>query len=450
MRNAWAPEPGRPTWGIVLGDVVRAAALVSLLVAAATADGVAVAVFALVLGGTMVPRASGAPAWLDVGCSAVVLAAAWCAVAGLYERVEGLDLLVHAVATGALAALAHQVLGRVGVAVSPVRPRATAALTVVGLGALLAVVWELFEAVGHAFVDDGIYVTYWDTVGDLGAALLGSAATAWLVARAPVGAPAPATAAPPAAPAARPLPSVSVVIPARDDAPALERCLELLAAQTLPPLEVVVVDNASRDRTAEVARRAGAVVVHEPRVGIPAAAARGYDTARGDVVARLDADSQPGADWVHAVARRLADDPAADAVTGTGTFTDMRGGRWACALYLGTYYASTRMALGHTSLWGSCMAMRRSTWWAVRDQVERIDPEVHDDLDLAFALGPRRRIVRDRHLRVGVSARSLRYARRRRWERAIRTLRLNWAVAPPWERWRVRLGVVARSSAVRG
>ncbi|MFC8598546.1 glycosyltransferase family 2 protein [Isoptericola sp. NPDC057191] len=235
------------------------------------------------------------------------------------------------------------------------------------------------------------------------------------------------------------LPTVSVVVPARDDAVALERCLALLTAQTLPPLEVVVVDNASVDDTAGVARRAGAVVVHEPHVGIPAAAAAGYDTARGDVVARLDADSQPGPDWVRTVAERLAADPSADAVTGVGTFTDLRAGRWACALYLGTYYASTRMALGHTALWGSSMALRRSTWWAVRDQVERRDPEVHDDLDLAFALGPRRRIVRDRRLRVGVSARSLRHARRRRLARAVRTLRLNWSVAPPWERWREHL-----------
>ena len=168
----------------MLGDAVRAGALVSVLVAAATSGGVAVALFALVLGGSMVPRASGAPAWLDVTCGAVMLAAAWCAVAGLYERVEGLDLLVHAVATGALAALAHQVLTRAGVAVSPVRPRATAALTTAGLGALLAVVWELLEAVGHTFFDDSIHVTYPDTVGDLAAALLGSLAAAWLAARA--------------------------------------------------------------------------------------------------------------------------------------------------------------------------------------------------------------------------------------------------------------------------
>jgi len=233
---------------------------------------------------------------------------------------------------------------------------------------------------------------------------------------------------------------VSVVVPARDDAPQLDRCLALLAAQSLPPSEVVVVDNDSRDATAAVARRWGAVVVQEPQIGIPAAAAAGYDTARGDVIARLDADSRPGPDWVRAVATRMAADPDLDAMTGTGTFTDLRrGGRLACALYLGTYDVLTRLAVGHTPLWGSSMAFRRSVWWSVRDRVERIDPEVHDDMDLTFALGPRSRVLRDRAMDVGVSARSLRVARRRRMARAWRTLRRNWAMAPPWVRWRERL-----------
>ncbi|RIJ54999.1 glycosyltransferase, partial [Clavibacter lycopersici] len=68
-------------------------------------------------------------------------------------------------------------------------------------------------------------------------------------------------------------PTVSVVIPVRDDAGHLRACLQALAGQTVAPDEVVVVDNASRDDSAEVARLAGARVVHEPVVGIPAAAA---------------------------------------------------------------------------------------------------------------------------------------------------------------------------------
>lgn len=237
-------------------------------------------------------------------------------------------------------------------------------------------------------------------------------------------------------------PTVSVVIPARDDAPALRRCLALLARQTVAPLEVVVVDNGSSDDTAAVARAWGARVVEEPRVGIPSASAAGYDAAVGDVLARLDADSRPGPRWVERVARRMAD-PRLDAATGVGTFSDLPWGvrQVASAVYLGLYYLLTHLALGHTPLWGSSMALRRTTWEAVRGDVHRADPEVHDDMDLAFALGPTRRIRLDPFLAVGVSGRSLRGRAqlRRRLDRARHTLELNWAVQPPWLRWRDRL-----------
>ncbi|WP_291887684.1 glycosyltransferase family 2 protein [Cellulomonas sp.] len=240
-----------------------------------------------------------------------------------------------------------------------------------------------------------------------------------------------------------PLPSISVVVPARDDADALARCLQLLAEQTVAPHEVVVVDNASCDSTRLVATAWGARVVVEERIGIPAAASTGYDEARGDVVARLDADSRPGPRWVERIGVRMRDEPALEAVTGVGTFDDLPPvvGTAAAVVYLGAYYGLCHLALGHTALWGSSMAVRRASWLAVRTAVRREDPDVHDDLDLAFALGPHRRIRLDRGLVVGVSSRSLRGSAQwcRRWARAWRTLRLNWESTPPWARWRVRV-----------
>lgn len=240
-----------------------------------------------------------------------------------------------------------------------------------------------------------------------------------------------------------PVPSISVVVPARDDADALARCLALLAEQTVAPDEVVVVDNASSDATRQVAAAWGARVVVEPHVGIPAAASTGYDEARGDVIARLDADSRPDRRWVERIGARMRDEPDLDAVTGVGRFDDLPSvvGTAAAVVYLGAYYGLCHLALGHTALWGSSMAVRRASWLAVRTAVRREDSEVHDDLDLAFALGPHRRIRLDRRLVVGVSSRSLRGSAqwRRRWARAWRTLRLNWASMPPWARWRVRV-----------
>ncbi len=55
-------------------------------------------------------------------------------------------------------------------------------------------------------------------------------------------------------PAADP-PLVSAILPARDEEAYLAGCLESVCAQTYPRLEVLVVDDRSRDRTGEIARR---------------------------------------------------------------------------------------------------------------------------------------------------------------------------------------------------
>ena len=89
----------------------------------------------------------------------------------------------------------------------------------------------------------------------------------------------------------RPAPCLSVVIPVKDDADLLERCLTALDRQVVPALEVIVVDNGSTDHSVRVALRHGARVIVEATPGIAAAASAGYDTARGDVVVRCDADT---------------------------------------------------------------------------------------------------------------------------------------------------------------
>ena len=54
--------------------------------------------------------------------------------------------------------------------------------------------------------------------------------------------------------------------------------------------EVIVVDNNSTDRTADVARQSGAKVVHEPQAGYGRAYKRGFANATGDIIVTLDGD----------------------------------------------------------------------------------------------------------------------------------------------------------------
>jgi glycosyltransferase involved in cell wall biosynthesis len=88
-------------------------------------------------------------------------------------------------------------------------------------------------------------------------------------------------------------PTISVVIPARDRAETLARSLESVARQTVPVLEVVVVDDGSEDDTAAVARRHGATVLtHDVARGSGEARNTGIRAAAGTWVAFLDSDDE--------------------------------------------------------------------------------------------------------------------------------------------------------------
>lgn len=232
--------------------------------------------------------------------------------------------------------------------------------------------------------------------------------------------------------------TVSVIIPVKDDADNLTRCLEALKAQSLPPLEIIVIDDGCVDDSAAVALAAGARVVQSIGTGIPAASATGYDAATGELLARLDADCIPDYDWVERVAAAFDTDDT-DAVTGYARFHDgPRALRTLGArLYLLAYFVAVTPALGHVPLFGSNLALRRSSWLAVRDDVHRDDQLVHDDMDLAMHLGPERRIRLDRTLGMGMSSRPFRDPRAFlvRLRRGMHSIIVHWPHDLPWLRW---------------
>lgn len=85
--------------------------------------------------------------------------------------------------------------------------------------------------------------------------------------------------------------TVAVVIAVFNGEDFLAEALESVRAQTRPVDEVIVVDDGSTDRSAEIARGVPGVVVVQQENGGPAAARnRGIALARSDYLAMLDAD----------------------------------------------------------------------------------------------------------------------------------------------------------------
>ncbi|HEX7835004.1 MAG TPA: glycosyltransferase [Pseudolysinimonas sp.] len=233
------------------------------------------------------------------------------------------------------------------------------------------------------------------------------------------------------------MPSISVVIPVRNDAAMLTTALESLAAQTRLPDEIVVVDNGSSDSSAVIAERAGARIVAEPRRGIPFASATGYDNARGELIARIDADTVCPPSWLADIERSFERDPGLDLLTGTaefygGTELARRLGR---AWYIGGMYWAVTPYLGHPPVFGSNFAMRREVWGELGVEVHRQDG-IHDDLDLSLHVKPWMQVEYDPDLSVKISARPFDtwdgLTRRLSW--VLPTLRNHWPEDAPWRR----------------
>lgn len=86
-------------------------------------------------------------------------------------------------------------------------------------------------------------------------------------------------------------PKVSVIIPTMNEEASIGLVIdEVNQALNAVPHETLVVDTDSKDKTREIAAAKGAVVIDEPRRGYGRAYKTGFERAKGDIIATLDAD----------------------------------------------------------------------------------------------------------------------------------------------------------------
>ena len=182
---------------------------------------------------------------------------------------------------------------------------------------------------------------------------------------------------------------ISVVVPAYNEAAHIGALLDSLTRQTTRRrFEVIVVDNASTDETAAVARRWAdrlrLRVIAEPVRSRGAARAAGFAAAKGAIILSTDTDTTVPPQWVERLATAV-EQPGVVAVTGTCRIEDCaprtnRGFNllqpWAMRVY--------RLVYGHYWLTGSNSALQRVAY--ERSGGYSADAVDLDDIELGFRL----------------------------------------------------------------
>ena len=179
--------------------------------------------------------------------------------------------------------------------------------------------------------------------------------------------------------------ALSLIIPAYNEEQHLKTCLDSVAAQTVLPDEVIVVDNNSTDATREIALSYPFVrVVSAQEQGIVYARNAGFDAAKSDLIGRIDADSILPSNWTQYIKDYYADPHNARvSLTGGGKHYNVpfpRVSRWALDILA---FRMNRIVLGHHFLFGSNMVIPKSVWHDVRDQICLRD-DIHEDVDIAI------------------------------------------------------------------
>lgn len=120
---------------------------------------------------------------------------------------------------------------------------------------------------------------------------------------------------------------LSFVIPAWNEERYIRQCLTSVTREAKKSgceIEIIVVNNASVDRTREIASEfPDVMVVDEPRKGLPQARQAGFLASTGDLIANMDADSILPSGWIAKVYEHFARDGDLVALSGPYEYYDL-------------------------------------------------------------------------------------------------------------------------------
>lgn len=176
---------------------------------------------------------------------------------------------------------------------------------------------------------------------------------------------------------------VSVVIPAYNEEKYIKKCLQSVLNQKTKADEVIVVDNNSTDKTAQIARNMGVKVIRERVQGMTPARNRGFNTAKYEIIARCDADVVVPRNWIAKIKKNF-ENKQIDGLSGPVAYYDSKLITKSPLPSKLLYKSLSVVTKGKKYLVGPNMVITRKIWKKVRNKVNLDDRKVHEDIDLTL------------------------------------------------------------------
>jgi cellulose synthase/poly-beta-1,6-N-acetylglucosamine synthase-like glycosyltransferase len=182
-------------------------------------------------------------------------------------------------------------------------------------------------------------------------------------------------------------PVISVIVPVRNSPEELRLCLGHLFESTYSRYEVIVVDDASTDETAQVAVELGALLLSlGQRCGPAGARNRGTKLARGEILFFVDADVCATPATLQEVADTFARDPDVDAVFGSYDTRPTAGNVLSQYKNLFHHFVHQDSLEEATTFWSGCGAIRRSVFTKMGGFSARYKRPSIEDIELGMRL----------------------------------------------------------------
>ena len=199
---------------------------------------------------------------------------------------------------------------------------------------------------------------------------------------------------------------ISVVIPVYNEEKYVYQCLLSLKNQVIQPYEIIVVDNNCTDKTIEIAKRFNIKILKESTQGISHARNKGYNSARGDIIARCDADCILNPNWINTINQNFETKKNISGLIGPLEFYDLPIKN--VMPFFKLYILTMKRLLGQYPFSGPNMAITKKMWNQIKDKVCLDDKIFHEDIDLSIhVIKNKGRIIYDHKLKVQFSARRI-------------------------------------------